>query len=153
MKTAVCLVAICLSQLSHAEGLVQDERLEAKLRKGDPKVLAMFPAAGFKNGVAGFVKRYGLYVAPDSAQAWCQDRQRGQLEPGCYVIMFLQVKGFKTQNSDGALCGSAARWYKAPGSATYVPIPWWPGMARNIAEGNSKFVLYVIKDDNRRFCE
>ena len=153
MKTTLCLVVICLSQLSRAEGFVQDERLEAKLRKGDPKVLAMFPAVGFTDGVAGFVKRYGLYVAPDSEQAWCQDGQRGRLEPGCYVIVFLQAKGFNAHNSDGAFCGSPARWYKAPGSATYVPIPWWPGMAKNIAEGNSSFVLTVIKDDNRRLCD
>jgi hypothetical protein len=151
---AVILITLCFAQMTQAAGVyVGDERLEAKLRKSDPATLAMFPAKGFKDGVAGFLRRYGLYVAPDSEQAWCQDGQRGALRPGCYVVAFLQAKGFKAKNSDGAFCGSPARWYKAPGSNTYIPVPGWAGMALQIAEGNSTFVLYVIKDGDRSFCD
>lgn len=154
MKAVLFLITLCSAQLSNAAaGFVIDERLEAELRKSDPAVLAQFPAAGFKDGVAGFVKRYGLYVTPDSEQAWCQSDQRGRLKPGCYVVVFFQLKGSKPKMHDGGFCGSAARWYKAPGSRTYLPIPEWPGIAQKIADGDSAFVLYVVKDDDRRLCD
>jgi hypothetical protein len=147
------LIILCIAQLSHAAAgvFVSDERLEAKLRKSDPATLAIFPAAGFRDGVAGFVKRYGLYVVPHSEQAWCQDGQRGRLQPGCYVVVFLQLKGSKPKMQDVGFCGSPARWYKAPGSRSYIPIPEWLGIAKKIADdGDSAFVLSFMKEDDRR---
>ena len=172
--TFAALVAICSSQLSHAErfrpgtaeaignygramaaasGAIFDTELEARFRKSDPVVLSMLPAVGFRNGAAGFFKRFGLYVVPTSAEAWCQDAQRGKLAPGCYLMAMLQIKGFKALTRDGFYCGSPARWYKAPGHTAYIPIPSWPGLAARIAEGDSAFVLAFIKDDNRRLCD
>jgi hypothetical protein len=152
MLTTAFLSAIFVTRMSYAAGFVQDERLEAKLRKSDALVLSMFPANGFKDGAAGFFKQYGLYVVPESEQAWCQDAYRGQLKPGCYVVVFLQVKGGRVKAPDGVWCGSPARWYKAPGSSTYIPSPGWAAMALPIAQGNSAFVLSSIKDDTRRLC-
>ena len=53
---------------------------------------------------------------------------------------------------DGGFCGSPARWYKAPGSSTYIPIPDWPGIAKKISDGDSAFVLTFMKEDDRRLC-
>jgi hypothetical protein len=152
-RTIFAALALVVSKTSIAAGIVQNERLEARLRKSDPAVLSMFPAAGFKDGVAGFLKRYGLYVVPDSEQAWCQDGDRGRLKPGCYVVLAIQLNGLKPKSSDGNWCGSLARWYKAPGSSQYTPVPGWAAIALPIAEGKFSFVLDTIKDDTRRLCD
>jgi hypothetical protein len=151
MKISSLVIVLCFAELSQA-AVVDDERLAAKLRKGDPATLAMFPAAGFRDGVAGFVKRYGLYVVPDGEEAWCQDTLRGRLEPGCYVIAYLQLKGSKPADSNGNFCGAPARWYKAPGSSAYVPISWWPGLASAIARGDAALVLFAVKESDLGYC-
>lgn len=152
MRLIVFIGAMFLVQMSYATGLVENQRLEARLRQNDPAALSMFPAKGFKDGAAGFFKRYRVYVVPDSEQAWCQDEVRGHLKPGCYVVIFMQVKGVKAKTRDGTWCGSPARWYKAPGSSAYVPVPGWAMMALPIAQGDSASVLSSIKDDTRRLC-
>ena len=151
MKISSLVIVLCFAQLSQA-AVVDDARLAAKLRKGDHATLAMFPAAGFRDGVAGFLNTYGLYVVPDGEEAWCQDTLRGRLEPGCYVIAYLQLKGSKPADKEGNFCGVPARWYKATGSNSYVPIPSWPGLAAPIAKGNSALVLFSVKSFDASFC-
>jgi hypothetical protein len=134
------------------QALFRTRVLEVALRKNDPTVLSMFPAGGFKNGVAGFFKRHGLYVVPDSEQAWCQDGDRGRLKRGCYVVIAMQLNGRKPKDSAGNWCGSFARWYKPPRSGSYEPVPGWAGLALPIAEGNAGLVLDAVKEDDRRRC-
>jgi hypothetical protein len=43
MKISSLVIVLCFAQLSQA-AVVDDERLAAKLRKGDPATLAVFPA-------------------------------------------------------------------------------------------------------------
>jgi hypothetical protein len=152
-KMLVALISLSLwAGGAHAQ-IRPDAKLEAQLRSSDARALMMFPALGFTDGVAGFFRRHGLYVIPESEQAWCQDESKGRLKAGCYAVVAIQVKGGKAKTADGVWCGSLARWYKAPGSHSYVPVPGWAMMALPIAEGNAAFVLSSIRNDTRRLCE
>lgn len=106
-----------------ASGYVQDIELERQLDASDASGLARLPALRFKDGVAGFFRAHDLYVVPDSGMAWCQDRVRGVLAPGCYVEFFFQMKGYRPRSNGGTPCGLIARWYRAPGAKTYAPTP------------------------------
>ena len=155
------LSAMALVMLAHlvcsfcyaAQGIIENEQLERRLRKNEAAVLALFPAKGFSDGLAGYMRQHKLFVVPDSEQAWCQDVQRGRLASGCYVIFFLQIRGLPPKSSEGGLCGAPVRWFKAIGSKSYVPLPGWAFLALPISNGEIELVLYTIKDDTRRLCE
>ena len=106
-----------------AEAYTQDRALEAGLARGDPQSLALLPARGYKDGAAGFFKGNELYVVPDSVRAWCHERTRGVLEPGCYVEFYFQAKGRRGVTADGSPCGLPARWHRAPGAKSYGATP------------------------------
>ncbi len=104
-----------------ASGYVQDIELERQLNASEASGLAQLPARRFSDGVAGFFRTHDLYVVPGSGMAWCQDRVRGVLAPGCYVEFFFQMKGYRPRSAGGLPCGLIARWYRAPGAKTYAP--------------------------------
>ena len=113
-------VALALSaQAAHA--YVEDVELERRLNASEASALARLPALRFKDGVAGFFRAHDLYVVPHTGRAWCQDRVRGVLAPGCYVELFFQMNGYKPYGASGTPCGLIARWHRAPGSPTYAP--------------------------------
>ena len=129
----------------------QDAELEAALRKGDRKALALFPARGFKDGVAGFFIAHELHVVPGSERAWCATQARGVLAPGCYVEFVFQGKGLRRWTSRGEPCGCIARWYKAPGSKSYLPTPG-AHFAQAMANDEGWIVDAAIYDDVRPDC-
>ena len=100
---------------------IEDVALERQLNASEARGLARLPALHFKDGVAGFFRAHDLYVVPDTGRAWCQDRVRGVLMPGCYVEFFFQMRGYKPKAADGVPCGLIARWHRAPGAQVYAP--------------------------------
>ena len=104
-----------------ASGYVENLELEHQLNASETGGLAQLPALRFRDGVAGFFRAHDLYVVPDTGRAWCQDRVRGVLAPGCYVEFFFQMKGYKPHAADGMPCGLIGRWHRAPGSKVYAP--------------------------------
>jgi hypothetical protein len=104
-----------------ASGYVEDVELERQLNASEANGLARLPAFRFSDGVAGFFRAHDLYVVPETGRAWCQDRVRGVLAPGCYVELFFQMNGYKPYGTSGTPCGLIARWHRAPGSSTYIP--------------------------------
>lgn len=114
-------VVAALGAAQPAAAYTQDHALEAGLRKGDRKALALLPARGFEDGVAGFFAAHELHVVPGSERAWCATQAQGALKPGCYVEFVFQGKELRRWTSRGHPCGRIARWYKAPGAKTYLP--------------------------------
>ena len=119
----IALIAFgALSLLAQsASGYLENLELERQLNASEARGLARLPALRFKDGVAGFFRAHDLYVVPDTGRAWCQDRVRGVLAPGCYVEFFFQMKGYKPHAADGMPCGLIGRWHRAPGSNVYAP--------------------------------
>ena len=130
----------------------QNVQLERELGRSGGKALALFPAKGFEDGAAGFFRTHGLYVVPDSQRAWCTDKSHGVLKPGCYVEFFVQGEGLKAKDAHGEPCGNLGRWYRAPGSKSYVPTPG-PFISNAIANGEWDRVVTTIYDkpDNQTF--
>jgi hypothetical protein len=121
-RRLVALFAFALPIFARsAHGYTEDVELERQLNASDAAGLARLPALRFKDGVAGFFRAHGLYVVPDTVRAWCQDRVRGVLAPGCYVEFFFQMKGYRPHAASGAPCGLIGRWHRASGAAAYVP--------------------------------
>ena len=141
---AVLLISILAA--ASATAYKQDAQLERELGSSDPKALALFPAEGFKDGVAGFFGTHALYVVPGSQRAWCTDRAHGVLKPGCYVELFIQGEGIKSRNSQGDPCGSIGRWYRAPGTKRYVPTPG-SFIANAMASGEGNQVEFAIYEE------
>ena len=138
MRSLLVVVLLYLASVPRAFAYVQNLRLEADLRRSDPAALALFPAKGFRDGAAGFFRTHELIVVPNSERAWCQDRDRSILKPGCYVEFFFQGKGLRRKSSNGDFCGLLGRWYKAPGSTQYVPTAgafYSKAIANDDAEG------------------
>jgi hypothetical protein len=106
-----------------ASGYVEDVELERQLNASEANGLARLPALRFGDGVAGFFRTHDLYVVPETGRAWCQDRMRGVLAPGCYVEFFFQMKGYRPHAAGGLPCGLIGRWHRAPGSNVYAPTP------------------------------
>lgn len=122
-KARVLAAAAIVTAASGAAAYTQDRELESALGRSDPAALALLPAKGFRNGVAGFFAAYQLYVVPGSQRAWCWDSAHGVLGPGCYVEFYFQGKGLKPRKSDGTECGLLGRWYKPPGATRYESTP------------------------------
>jgi hypothetical protein len=141
-----------LSCLGHLQLPTCRGALESLLSQSDPKVLSMLPASGFKQGVAGFFKKYHLYVVPGSESTWCIDVQMGNAEPGCYIEFYFtrRAEGFKPLTVDGAPCGKLGQWYMEPNGKSYVPKS---GAAMSMAEGMAQWVNLAVDDDNQRFCQ
>jgi hypothetical protein len=131
---AVAAVA-CLAASTCVAAYTQNVELEAGLSTSDPKVLMLFPAKGYRDGAAGFFRDNDLEVVPGSERAWCQERDRGVLKPGCYVEWFYHRRGFNQRTWDGEPCGYLARWYRAPGTNAYAPTSGSP-FADLIARGD-----------------
>lgn len=119
----LCAASLLWALAGTAAGYVQDFEFERQLHASDARGLARLPAARFNDGVAGFFRAHGLYVVPYTEMAWCQDRARGVLRPGCYVEFFFQLKGYRPREAGGSPCGLIGRWHRAPGSDAYVPTP------------------------------
>lgn len=117
------LVTLLLLGSTPAGAFNQDKELEARLKRNDPQALALFPAKGFPDGVAGLFRNNELVVVPGSERAWCQDQKRGALGPGCYVELMINRKGMNSSARDGKLCGLPARWYRSRGAKAYSPTP------------------------------
>jgi hypothetical protein len=143
-RTAIALVALVLVQ-PHAFAFSQDMDLESALRRSDPRALALFPAIGYKDGVAGFFRNHSLYVVPHSERAWCHEQTRGILKPGCYVEFFFQLKGHKANSANGSPCGLSGRWHQAAAGKTYGPTP---GAFYSIAmaSGDWEAVILALED-------
>ena len=130
---------------------VQDRALESALRKSAPTALALLPARGFRDGAAGFFRTHELYVVPESERAWCQDRDRAVLKPGCYIEFFFQGKGRRARSSNGDFCGLLGRWYKAPGAKRYVPTAG-AFYSQAIANDDSEAIESAVYDESRPRC-
>jgi len=117
----LCAAVLLWALAGTATAYVQDIEFERQLHASDARGLARLPAARFNDGVAGFFRVHGLYVVPYTEMAWCQDRARGVLPPGCYVEFFFQLKGYRPREAGGSPCGLIGRWHRAPGSNAYVP--------------------------------
>jgi hypothetical protein len=126
-----------------ARAYVEDVELERQLNASEARALARLPALRFKDGVAGFFRAHDLYVVPDTGRAWCQDRVRGVLAPGCYVELFFQMNGYKPYGASGMPCGLIARWHRAPGSSTYAPTAG-AIYANAMAAGNWEVVVTAL---------
>lgn len=132
---ALAAAAFLSTAAPPAAAFTQNTELEAKLNKSHPDALALLPAKGYRDGAAGFFRANGLQVVPDSERAWCQDLRRGILERGCYVELFFHRRGYNLRTRDGEPCGHLARWYRAPGTDTYLPTSGSP-FAGAIARGD-----------------
>ena len=113
--------AACLAIATCAAAFTQNAELEAGLSRSDPQALLQFPAKGYRDGAAGFFRDNNLQIVPGSERAWCQERDRGVLKPGCYVEWFYHQRGYNQRTWDGEPCGYLARWYRAPGTKAYAP--------------------------------
>jgi hypothetical protein len=122
MNTAPAVAAAaCLAIATCAAAFTQNVELETGLSRSDPKALMQFPAKGYPDGAAGFFRDNNLQIVPGSERAWCQERDRGVLKPGCYVEWFYHQRGYHQRTWDGEPCGYLARWYRAPGTRAYAP--------------------------------
>lgn len=129
----------------------QDQALEAALRRSESRALALLPAKGFSDGAAGFFTTHELYVVPESERAWCQDRDRSVLKPGCYIEFFFQGNGRRARSSNGDFCGLPGRWYKAPGAKRYVPTAG-AFYSQAIANDDSEAVDSAVDDESSLRC-
>jgi hypothetical protein len=102
--------AACLAMATCAAAFTQNVELEAGLSRSDPKALMQFPAKGYRDGAAGFFRDNNLQIVPGSERAWCQERDRGVLKPGCYVEWSYHQRGYNQRTPDGEPCGYLARW-------------------------------------------
>src|SRR5689334_7726257 len=128
--------AACLATVTSVAAFTQNAELEAALDRSDPKALMLFPAKGYRDGAAGIFRNNNLQIVPGSGRAWCQERSRGVLEPGCYVEWFYHYRGYNQRTWDGEPCGYLARWYRRPGTEAYVPSSGSP-FADSIARGDA----------------
>ena len=127
--------AACLAIATCVAAFTQNVELERALGKSDPKALMLFPAKGYRDGAAGFFRDNNLQIVPGSERAWCQERDRGVLKPGCYVDWFYHQRGYNQRLWNGDPCGYLARWYQAPGTKAYAPTSGSP-FAALIARGD-----------------
>ena len=81
---------------------------------------------GYGDGAAGFFRDNNLQIVPGTERAWCQERDRGVLKPGCYVEWFYHQRGYNQRTWDGEPCGYLARWYRPPGTKAYAPTAGSP---------------------------
>jgi hypothetical protein len=143
-REIVLFCAFAASASAHA--YTQDAQLERELGRSEPDALAMFPAKGYIDGIAGFFRIHRLYVVPGTQRAWCTDKPHGVLKPGCYVEFSIQGAGQRARDAHGVACGHPGRWYREPGSARYIPTPG-PFISKAIANGEWKQVEVAIYDE------
>lgn len=142
--TMIAVLAFSVFLLSgRAAAYTQNSELERELENSDSSALALFPAAGFKDGVAGFFRTHALYVVPGSQRAWCAENAHGVLKRGCYVELYIQGDGLKPTDSKGDPCGAVGRWHLAPGSKHYTPTPG-SFIANAMARGDWERVEFSI---------
>ena len=151
---AVMCIALCaagtgktLAQQPHVNG-----KLERDISSSSPRALRDFPAHGFKDGVAGVMRRAQLRVIPGSVQAWCVATGAGNLAKGCYIeFTYTKAKYLKPHLWEtDTNCGLDARWYSPTGAMTrYSPQT---GGAVWLSKGNLSALSYVV-DDNWKSCQ
>jgi hypothetical protein len=141
--TGVALLAVALD----ANAFSQDKALESALGRSEPRALALLPASGYKDGVAGFFRAYSLYVVANSARAWCQDTTRGVLPPGCYVEFHFQQTDRRGTTASGVPCGLPGRWHRAVSARTYRPTP---GAYYSIAIANGNWEELLAAFEQRQ---
>lgn len=105
-------------------------KIDAGLRKGDRNVLSVLPAKGYKNGLAGLMKKYDVYPNPEYSFAMCP----AYLENGkevCVISIKLATKTAGGQYQDH---GFRIDYAIAPGS-------------KQFAAGDSHYAKHLIAGD------
>lgn len=99
---------------------------EDALLEHDSNALAILPAHGFRDGVAGVFKKHQLHVNQNSEVA-CNDRPVGSFAPtaGCYLSIYVSRKRSSGKYSD--LAGWHAIWFRGVQDVEFRPM-------NNIAE-------------------
>jgi len=137
VPSVLFLMALSLFGTTTAVPYTQNSELESKLGQSEMQVLALLPAAGYKNGAAGFFKEHGFAVVSGTQRAWCQSHARGILPPGCYVELFFHRQGESSTDMRGEPCGYVGRWFQAEPGTAYIPTAGSP-FAAAIAKSDPK---------------
>lgn len=116
------------------------------IRKGTSSVTKYFPAAGYANGFAGFVKENRLVIT--HSESMCNLYKNGY----CQIDSYITRSEYKKHRDGDAMdfCGVLLRW-EAPEN----DLKKWlavSGLAMHIAEGRVQFALQIIDDKNTDYC-
>lgn len=109
------------------------EKLNERLDRHDRSVLSMIPAKGYRDGVAGVLRDYRLYVNVNSEIYF-----RGvpvpdkNLPVGYYFSLFI-CRVHKSNHYD-ELDGVHAVWFRARAQSSFVP---WNEWAQHISDHDS----------------
>ena len=95
--------------------------IDQGIQQGDPSVLSSLPVNGYRHGLAGFMRVFNLYPAPDHSFTQCGEDvlwRNSQAKPGCIVSVKLASK-----NADGSYRDRGVRieYGVAPGSKKFLP--------------------------------
>jgi hypothetical protein len=145
------LLAIALVTVSFTASAAQssDERVSKiayDIRKGVTKVTKQFSAAGYPDGLAGFIRANDLVVT--YTEGSCSVAKKGI----CQIDTYVTRASYKKHRSGdpGAFCGALLRWEASEKNLK----KWTPAsaLAEQVAVGKEQLALQPIDDKNSSFC-
>lgn len=141
--------ALIMMASNIAIATTNDERAENvanAIRKGNSALTKHFPAAGYADGFADFVKENRLVIT--HSESMCNLNKNGY----CQIDSYITRSEYKKHRDADAMdfCGVLLSWESPEND-----LKKWravSGLAMNIAEGRVQFALQIIDDKNTDYC-
>jgi hypothetical protein len=149
MKSITAIIFSFASFIASA-GTVHDQKIDkmvSDIYKGKANVIKSFPAYGYSDGLAGFIKSNQLVIT--QVDGTCSFVKNGM----CQIDAYITRRIFKRHRSDdaGAFCGALLKWESPENDMKN----WTPtsGLSQTIASEKIAFALSMIDDKNQSYCK